>query len=79
MGLLSYVLHSRLLVVLTMPLIHLCIVPFVALDPFVTVYQAACFPIYGIPRVDRRTYIVFDRGRLAYLNLLERLNCIYCS
>jgi hypothetical protein len=22
---------------------------------------------------------VFDRGKLKYLNLLERLNCLYCS
>ena len=50
-----------------------------ALDLFVTVYQAVCFPIYGIPKVDRKACIVFDRGRLGYLNSLERLNCIYCS
>lgn len=27
----------------------------------------------------RTDYIVLDRGHLAYLNLLERLNCVYCS
>lgn len=35
-GLLSYVLHSRTLVVLTSPLIHLVVVPFALLDLFVT-------------------------------------------
>jgi hypothetical protein len=29
-----------------------------------------------VPSAD---YIVFDRGQLAYLNLLERFNCFYCS
>ena len=27
----------------------------------------------------RKDYLIFDRGRLQYLNLLERLNCAYCS
>ena len=30
-------------------------------------------------RVKRPDYIAFDRGRLRYLNSLERLNCVYCS
>lgn len=75
----AYILRSRLLVALTAPLIYLCIIPFLLLDLFVTLYQVVCFPIYGIPLVRRANHIVFDRGRLAYLNLLERLNCIYCS
>ena len=55
------------------------IVPFVLLDLFVTIYQAVCFPVYGIPKVERRTYLVFDRHHLAYLNALEKLNCAYCA
>ena len=43
-----------------------------------TAYQAVCFPIYGIP-VRRADYFVFDWHRLKHLNLLERLNCLYCS
>jgi len=78
-GLLPYILHSRLLVVLTMPLIYVCVIPLVALDLVVSLYQAVCFPIYGIPKVSRGASIVFDRGRLRYLNSLERVNCIYCS
>jgi hypothetical protein len=30
-------------------------------------------------RVERRDYIAFDRGRLAYLNWAEALNCAYCA
>ncbi len=42
------------------------------------IYQAVCFPVYGIPKVRRRDYFVFDRAHLAYLNALEKLNCAYC-
>src|ERR1019366_470345 len=27
----------------------------------------------------RKDYLVFDRGRLAYLNTIEKVGCIYCS
>jgi hypothetical protein len=75
----AYLLHAHPLVVLTAPVIYSLIVPFVLLDLFVTVYQALCLPAYGIPKVRRSDYLVFDRGHLAYLNALERINCAYCS
>jgi hypothetical protein len=79
LGLPTYLLHSRALAVLTAPVIYVGIVPFALLDLFLLIYQGICFPIYGIPKVQRADYIIFDRGHLKYLNLLERLNCIYCS
>ncbi|HET6159763.1 MAG TPA: hypothetical protein VFE34_15565 [Dongiaceae bacterium] len=75
----SYLLNARPMVVLTAPIIYSLIVPFVLLDLFITIYQVACFPVYGIPKVRRRDYIAFDRGHLAYLNAIEKLNCTYCS
>lgn len=75
----SYVLKAPPLVILTAPFIYALIVPFVLLDLFVTVYQSICFPVYGIEKVKRGDYLVFDRGHLAYLNPLEKLNCAYCS
>lgn len=77
--LLPYVLDANPLVVLTAPLIYAGIVPFLLLDLFVSVFQAVCFPIYGIAKVKRADYLVFDRHHLAYLNALEKLNCAYCS
>jgi len=32
-----------------------------------------------IPGVRRKDYLVFDRGRLVYLNTIEKIGCIYCS
>lgn len=77
--LLPYLLGARPLVVLTAPVIYAGIVPFLLLDLFVSLYQAVCFPIYGIAKIRRSDYLVFDRGHLAYLNALEKLNCAYCS
>jgi len=75
----QYLWHSPFLVVLSAPLIYICLIPFLLLDAFVSIYQRVCFPIYGIPTVQRGRYFIFDRGKLHYLNLLERINCSYCS
>jgi hypothetical protein len=70
---------TPLLVILSSPLIYACVLPFMMLDAAVAIYQLVCFPIYGIPKVRRKDYLVFDRGRLAYLNTIEKVGCIYCS
>lgn len=74
-----YVFNADVMHVVTAPVIYSLIVPFVLLDIFVTVYQAVCFPVYGIEKVKRSDYLIFDRYHLAYLNLLEKINCAYCS
>ena len=78
-GLARYILGSRPLMIVTAPVIYSLIIPFGLLDAFVSLYQALCFRVYGVPRVRRADYIVFDRGYLAYLNTIEKLNCVYCS
>lgn len=77
--LLHYIMGARLTMILSAPAIYALIIPLVLLDLFVGVYQMACFPVYGIPRVHRKDYLAFDRGQLAYLNALEKLNCEYCA
>jgi hypothetical protein len=61
------------------PLIYSLTLPLLLLDAWLWMYQAACFPIYGIEKVDRSQYIFFDRGRLQYLNWIEGFNCDYCG
>ena len=78
-GLLSYVFSAKLSSALTAPIIYAVFLPMVLLDVAVTLYQTICFPVYGIARVKRSDYFVFDRSHLAYLNLLEKFNCAYCS
>ena len=66
-------------VVLTAPVIYSLIVPLVIVDLWVSAYQAICFRAYGLPRVKRGDYIAFDRERLSYLNVIEKVNCAFCA
>ncbi|GAA3867621.1 hypothetical protein [Celeribacter arenosi] len=65
--------------IVTAPVIYGLIVPFVFLDLVVTIYQAICFPVYGLPKVERRKFIAVDRHKLTYLNVMQKLNCVYCG
>jgi len=71
--------ESSLPALLSTPVIYSMIVPVALLDAWITVYQTVCFPLYGIARVPRSVYIVFDRQHLAYLNAIEKINCVYCG
>ena len=64
---------------LTAPLIYSLVLPIALLDIWITLYEAICFRAYGIARVRRSTYVVIDRHHLAYLNAIEKLNCVYCA
>jgi hypothetical protein len=74
-----YVLGSTALSLIAAPILYLGIVPLALLDGFAAVYQAICFPLYGIPKVRRADYLVLDRGDLPYLNALQKLACVYCG
>lgn len=74
-----YLVDADPLIVLSAPVIYSLIVPIALVDIWVMAYQAICFPIYKIPKVRRRDYLVFDRHHLAYLNIIEKINCAYCS
>ena len=78
-GVIAYLLTANLLSVLTAPVIYALFFPILLLDLSITIYQHICFRAYGIPRVKRSDYLVFDRAHLAYLNLIEKINCAYCS
>ncbi len=78
-GVISYLLTANLMSVLTAPVIYALFVPILLLDLSISVYQHICFRAYGIKRVKRSDYFVFDRAHLAHLNLIEKINCAYCS
>ena len=59
---------------LTAPIIYGMVVPMILFDLGIMFYQLTCFPIYGISRVRRSDYIVFDRRHLAYLNFIEKFD-----
>jgi hypothetical protein len=64
---------------ITGPIIYGMIFPLLMLDLCVSFYQWACFPIYGVIKVRRADYIVFDRHQLGYLNFIEKFHCTYCA
>lgn len=74
-----YLKRAPLSFILSAPLIYGLIIPLVLLDVSITLFQKICFRLYGIPPVRRGDYLIIDRHRLAYLNAIERLNCIYCG
>jgi len=61
------------------PLVYMVIVPLLILDLMLWVFQLVCAPGYGIPKLRRAEYVVLDRHKLAYLNPIEKLNCVYCG
>ncbi|MBM9614137.1 hypothetical protein JWJ90_07530 [Desulfobulbus rhabdoformis] len=75
----SYFKSLPLLNLLTIPFIWGCLIPAVFMDITVTLYQLICFSLYGIPQVKRSEYMVIDRHALAYLNIIEKINCMYCG
>ncbi|MBI4825049.1 MAG: hypothetical protein HY807_01315 [Nitrospirae bacterium] len=74
-----YLFDANILNIITAPVIWLCLVPIFLLDLIVSIYHAICFPVYRIPKVVRSDYVVIDRHSLAYLNLIEKINCVYCG
>lgn len=64
---------------LTAPIIYGMAIPLVLFDLCISIYQLLCFPIYRIAKVSRADYIVIDHQHLAYLNIIEKVHCMYCS
>ena len=75
----AYLRDSHPLNILSAPLIYSMIVPIALLDLWVSFYQSICFPMFRIKQVRRRDYVVIDRQKLAYLNGIEKVNCVYCG
>ncbi len=75
----KYVIPTNIRHFLSMPFIYGMIVPAVLLDIALTIYQWTAFSLYRIPRVQRKDFFIYDRRYLDYLNLIQKINCLYCS
>ena len=78
-GLWHYLSGAHLGQIITAPIIYSLIFPVMLLDIMISFYQYTCFRVYGIPLVIRSKYIIIDRQHLAYLNFIEKINCVYCG
>lgn len=65
--------------ILSFPFIWMMLIPAVILDLGLFIYQNTAIRLYWIPLAKRSDFIVFDRQQLDYLNLIQKINCIYCS
>ncbi len=74
-----YFKESNVLFFITVPIIYSLAIPLVLLDIFLFFYQLICFPLYRIKKVARNEYLIIDRQHLAYLNIIEKINCMYCG
>ncbi len=78
-GLFHWLVTYRPQNLLTGPVIYSMAIPLMLLDLCVSIYQVTCFPVYGIAKVRRKDYLVFDRQQLGYLNAIEKFHCTYCA
>lgn len=79
LGLFALIKRSRPMNLITGPIIYGMILPIGLLDLCISFYQWSCFPIYGIPKITRSKYIVFDRQELKYLDWISKFHCTYCA
>lgn len=75
----TYLSSASFLNILTVPVIWSCLIPALLIDLFASIYQFVCFRIYKIPLVRRNKYVLIDRHSIDYLNLIEKINCVYCG
>jgi hypothetical protein len=78
-GMTKFLARSPIATMLVAPVIYSMVLPILLVDAWASLYQAICFRVYRIPQVRRSDYVVFDRQRLAYLNWIETINCVYCD
>ena len=78
-GLLKFLRHSPFATIIVTPVIYSLIVPLAFLDLGVHIVQLICFSAWGMEKVRRSDFVIIDHQRLAYLNGIEKLNCMYCS
>lgn len=76
---LKYLRDSTFVSLMIAPFAYGLIVPLLLLDLVLWLYQAVCFRVWNIAPVRRADYIALDRRHLDYLNVVQKLNCEYCS
>ena len=78
-GVIRFLRNSTLGGLIISPFVYVLFIPLLFLDLCVWLFQKICFSVWGIEHVRRSDFIVVDRRHLAYLNGIEKLNCVYCG
>ena len=64
---------------MAVPIIYSLSIPLLLTNIWVRSYQAICFRVYGIARVRRSDYTIFDGQHFDYLNWIEAMSCLFCA
>ncbi|MDH3336128.1 MAG: hypothetical protein OEL50_05745 [Rhodospirillaceae bacterium] len=78
-GIIRFLWDIGLVHIIVSPIIYIQIIPLLFLDMATSLFQLIIFPVYSIPKVPREDFIVMDRHHLAYLNIIEKINCAFCG
>jgi hypothetical protein len=78
-GLMQFLRSSPIGTLVIAPFVYGLTLPLFFLDVSIWLYQRVCFSVWGMAPVRRSDYVVIDRHHLAYLNSIQKLNCVYCS
>lgn len=61
------------------PFIYGMFFPIACIDISARIYQFVCFPIYGVPLVDRRKFVQPGARGKQMLTRWDYMNCMYCG
>ena len=64
---------------LSSPIVYMMIFPAILLDIMLFIYTIVVSKVFKFDFHSRSNYVVFDRQYLGYLNIMEKINCMYCS
>jgi len=65
--------------IIIIPLMWLMFIPFLIFDLSILIYQQTVFRILKIELVKRSEYVRIDRHRIKSLNIIHKVNCVYCG
>lgn len=68
-----------LLIPLATLAIYTMIIPIFILDISMSIYQEIYFTALGIPKIEKKKYVVMERWDLTKLNPLQKVNCVFCE
>lgn len=61
------------------PFVYIFIVPAIMFHIALELYHRIVFFGYKIPYVSSKDFFIFDRHNVKQLNIVEKVNCLYCS
>ncbi|HFQ62446.1 MAG TPA: hypothetical protein ENK39_09155 [Epsilonproteobacteria bacterium] len=64
---------------LSSPVVYMMVFPAMLLDIMLFIYRKVVSSVFKFDFPKRNEYVVFDRQYLGYLNIMEKINCMYCS